>query len=111
MPWQKAVERYDRPHTLFYLDPPYWETEGYGIEFGLEQYQQMADIARSVAGAMVISLNDHPEMRRIFAGLHHEVFTITYTVGAGAGTPARELLIWNDHCETRCRQTRSLSLF
>ena len=27
------VERYDWPHTFFYMDPPYWETEGYGVPF------------------------------------------------------------------------------
>jgi DNA adenine methylase len=27
MSWQKIIERYDRPGTLFYLDPPYWGNE------------------------------------------------------------------------------------
>ncbi len=29
--WAQCVHRYDRPHTLFYLDPPYLETAGYGV--------------------------------------------------------------------------------
>ena len=24
--WRECVERYDRPHTFFYMDPPYWQT-------------------------------------------------------------------------------------
>ncbi|MDK4531255.1 DNA adenine methylase, partial [Kingella kingae] len=24
-PWQRCVKRYDRPHTFFYADPPYWQ--------------------------------------------------------------------------------------
>lgn len=24
--WHQCIERYDRPHTLFYCDPPYWGT-------------------------------------------------------------------------------------
>jgi DNA adenine methylase len=24
LPWQEVLRRYDRPHTFFYLDPPYW---------------------------------------------------------------------------------------
>ena len=24
LPWRRFIERYDRPETLFYLDPPYW---------------------------------------------------------------------------------------
>ena len=35
--WDECIRRYDRPHTLFYLDPPYWETEGYGVPFPWEQ--------------------------------------------------------------------------
>ncbi len=109
--WQDVVARYDRPHTLFYLDPPYWQTEGYGVEFGFEQYERMAELARTIQGSMLISINDHPDIRRVFAGLSNEELGITYTVGGGAGSEARELLIWNDHCEERRRETGTLSLF
>lgn len=111
LPWDQVLARYDRPHTLFYLDPPYWETEGYGVDFGFEQYERMADLARSVQGSLIISINDHQDIRRVFDGLHHQELHINYTVGGGQGAPARELLIWNDHCETRRRETGTLSLF
>jgi len=94
--WEKVVEKYDRPHTLHYLDPPYWETAGYGCEFGWEHFQTMASLARSVQGAMIISINDHPDIRAEFAGFHMETRPIKYTVGGGSGTDAMELLIWND---------------
>jgi len=95
LPWDECIRRYDRPHTLFYLDPPYWGTQGYGVEFGLEQYAHMAELARSIKGRMVISVNDIPEMRQAFAGLAMERLEINYSVG-GAGrskTVAGELLI------------------
>ncbi len=92
--WQNVVTRYDRPATLFYLDPPYWGTAGYGTEFGLEQYEQMAELARTIKGWMVISVNDHPEMRRVFKGLKTKTAAITYTVGGTQGrTPKKELII------------------
>ena len=31
--WADCMRRYDRPTTLFYCDPPYWLTEGYGVDF------------------------------------------------------------------------------
>lgn len=93
LPWQEVVTRYDRPHTLFYLDPPYWQTEGYGVEFGFGEYERMAELARTIQGSLVISINDHPDIRRVFHGLHNEELGITYTVGGGAGSEARELLI------------------
>lgn len=110
-PWDRIVERYDRPHTFFYLDPPYWQTEGYGVEFGFEQYERMAALARSCQGSMLISLNDHPAIRECFAGLYMESIGITYTVGGGAGSAARELLIWNQNCETGRRERGTLPLF
>ncbi|HVT35402.1 MAG TPA: DNA adenine methylase [Nevskiaceae bacterium] len=95
LPWQECVKRYDRPHSLFYCDPPYWQTEGYGVEFGLDQYELMARQAREMAGTMIISVNDHPDMRRAFEGLPMREIGINYTVGGGAGVERQELIIGN----------------
>lgn len=81
------------------------------MEFGFEQYERMAELARTVQGSVLISINDHPDIRRVFDGLYIDELAINYTVGGGAGTPARELLIWNQHCEDRRRETGTLSLF
>ena len=40
LPWQACIDRYDMPGTLFFLAPPYWQTKGYGTEFGLDQYEE-----------------------------------------------------------------------
>ncbi len=109
--WQEVVTKYDRKHTLFYLDPPYWQTEGYGVEFGIEQYEQMAELAKSIQGSMVISINDHTDIRRIFDGFRTDGLELSYTVGGGGGSVARELMIWNENCETRRRETGTLRLF
>ena len=96
LPWAECIRRYDREHTLFYLDPPYWGTEGYGVEFGLDQYDQMASLARSIKGKMLISVNDIPEMRRAFDGLSTECAEVSYTVGGGGKSqPRGELIIRN----------------
>ncbi|EAN6632871.1 DNA adenine methylase [Salmonella enterica] len=92
--WHQCIERYDRPHTLFYCDPPYWGTEGYGVEFGLENYEHMADLAHRIKGKMIISVNDIPEMRQVFNGLNIHSVEINYSL-AGKGTPRRELIISN----------------
>lgn len=91
--WQTCIRRYDRPGTLFYLDPPYWQTQGYGVAFGLEQYEVMAALAQSIQGKMIISVNDHPDMRRIFSGLRCNTADITYSVGKSS--KARELILRN----------------
>lgn len=79
--WADVVRRYDRPETLFYCDPPYLETEGYGVEFGIEQYELLAHLAGSVQGHMLISINDHPEVRRIFSAFPVKEVDYEYTVG------------------------------
>jgi len=109
--WEQVIEKYDRKHTLFYLDPPYWETEGYGVEFGLEQYEKMAKIAKNITGSLVISLNDHKQMREIFNGLHMDSLGIRYTVGGGTGCQAKELLIWNENCQIRRKMSGTYQLF
>lgn len=97
LPWDECIRRYDRPHSLFYLDPPYWGTEGYGVAFGLDQYARMASLAKSIKGKMVISVNDIPEMRQVFDGLEMERLEISYTVGGAGRSKAvsGELLIRN----------------
>lgn len=86
--WRECVERYDRAHTLHYLDPPYWQTEGYGLPWSFDEYESMAAFARSAKGRVMISINDHPDIRRVFAGLQVARTEICYTVGA-ADTAAR----------------------
>lgn len=95
--WDSCITRYDRPHTLFYCDPPYWSTEGYGVEFGLENYARMAELAHSISGRMIISVNDIPEMRAVFSGLQIDRVDIAYTVGGAnrSNDKAGELIIRN----------------
>lgn len=95
--WSACLQRYDRPHSLFYMDPPYWSTTGYGVDFGLEQYDQMAELMGSMKGKAVVSVNDIPEMRAAFKGHHIKRVSIRYSVGAsGSGRdPKGELIISN----------------
>lgn len=95
--WAACIKRYDRPHTLFYLDPPYFGTEGYGVGFGLEQYDLMGELLRTMKGKAVVSVNDIPAMRQAFKGLHMKQLQVNYTVGAsGQGRgPKHELVICN----------------
>ena len=95
LPWQQCIERYDRPHTLFYMDPPYWQTEGYGVDFDASQYEEMASLLKRLKGKAIVSLNDHPDVRRWFADFHIEDTGIKYTVGMGKGCDAREVLIFS----------------
>ena len=98
LPWAQCVAKYDRPETLFYCDPPYWQTEGYGVDFGIEHYEQMARMARTIQGKMVISINDHPDIRRVFKGLPIHPIRVNYTLAGGHKAANRgELIIRNSN--------------
>lgn len=92
--WHQCIERYDRPHTLFYCDPPYWGTEGYGVDFPIGNYIHMSELARSIKGKMIISVNDIPEMRQAFKGLNIQTVCINYSL-SGKSSPRQELVICN----------------
>ena len=94
LPWEKCITKYDRDYTFFYCDPPYYGTEGYGVQFGLSEYDKMAQLPKTIKGKMMISVNDIPEMRTAFAGLNMESVGIHYTVG-GNRAESKELIIRN----------------
>lgn len=81
LPWEKCIERYDRPHTLFLLDPPYWQLAGYGVPFPLAEYRRLREVIAGITGKAILTINDHPDMREIFAGLRSRKVELTYTVG------------------------------
>ena len=94
-PWEVCVARYDRAHTMFFMDPPYWGTEGYGVDFGIEQYGRMAELMRMMKGKAVVTVNDVPEMRQAFDGFAIERVSITYSVASDPSRrkPTGELVI------------------
>lgn len=93
--WEECVRRYDRPHSFFFMDPPYWQTEGYGVDFPFENYEQMAEVLGNLKGKAIVTLNDHPDIRRAFADFEMESTDIRYTVGGGAGVDRKEVFIFS----------------
>lgn len=94
--WRQCMARYDRPHTFFYLDPPYWQTAGYGAPFQWSEYEAIAAAFKTLKGKAILSINDHPEIRACFADFQMESTGINYTVGgAGTGEGRSELLIFS----------------
>ena len=97
--WSDFLTRYDGPGTLFYLDPPYWGSEGdYGRAlFGREAFSRMASRLATLKGRFPMSINDVPETRALFAPFHLTEVTTRHTIGAKNDGKAKraELLISN----------------
>ncbi len=93
------IRRYDTAGTLFYLDPPYWGCEGdYGKElFARSDFERLAEALKAVKGGFLLSINDVPEIREIFAWARIEAVETTYSIaGRGNTQKAAELLIRGD---------------
>ena len=95
--WSDFVRRYDGAGTLFYLDLPYWGCEDdYGkAMFTRDDFVRMADVLSRLQGRFLLSINDVPEIRDLFAWAKIEEVTTTYTIGnhSDRGSARAELLI------------------
>lgn len=93
--WLAFIDRYDRPETLFYLDPPYHGSEGdYGKTlFDRDQFALMAERLAQLKGRFILSINDVPEVRALFGRFDVEPVGLRYSVGGGKGAEARELIV------------------
>src|SRR6185295_6444226 len=95
LPYEQILERYDRPTTLFYLDPPYWERKLYKFNFKEQDFLALAERLRKVKGKFILSLDDHPKVQEIFKAFHIQRTEIHYTAHRQNGKRYGELLIMN----------------
>ncbi len=100
LPFDRFIRRYDRPGMLFYLDPPYFGCEDdYGADvFDRADFARMAEILRGARGQFILSINDHPTVREIFAGFEMKAVETIYTLSTAATGGAKrvgELIISN----------------
>ncbi len=91
-----CIRRYDRPETIFFIDPPYHKCAEYEIRFPEARYVELSGLLRSIKGQFILTLNDHPFIRACFEGFKIGMAQTTYSVGGAAKqTKVKELLIRN----------------
>jgi DNA adenine methylase len=86
LPWPELLRRYDRPATLFYLDPPYWGCEedyGEGV-FARQDFEALAEALSGLRGRFILSLNDTPGVRQVFRRFAIEAVETTYSISGPA---------------------------
>lgn len=97
LPYADVIRRYDRPTTLFYLDPPYWGNENdYGKHlFKREDFATLAEILNALSGRFIMSLNDRPEVRETFKNFDIEAVKTTYSIASKSAKKVGEVIISN----------------
>ena len=95
LPFDAFLRRYDAPGTLYYLDPPYWGSEDYyGAElFSRADFVRLRDVLMAAKSRWILSINDVPEIRQLFAGCRMADAELNYGLSATGSTVARELII------------------
>lgn len=99
LPYDRFLARYERPGMLFYLDPPYIGGEadyGRGM-FDRADFAQLAELLGRGRAKFILSINDHPDAREIFAPFHCREVETTWSIGtlAAETTKRAELIISN----------------
>ncbi len=96
-PYAEVLQRFDKPGTFFYIDPPYWDCEnvyGKGI-FSRADFALLAGLLDGLKGKFLLSLNDTPGVREVFANFRFEKVKTTYSIAAKTVKPVGEVLIRN----------------
>jgi DNA adenine methylase len=78
--FEEIFRRYDRPHSFYFLDPPYFETDGYQAKFGLEEQLRLRDMLNGIQGKFLLTINDHPEVRQWYKGYNMIETQVNYSV-------------------------------
>ena len=95
LPYEEILKRYDRPATLFYLDPPYYGRKLYNYNLEPEDFAKLAARLELLQGKFVLSLNDMPQVRALFSDFSIRDIDLHYTAQRVAGRRYKELIITN----------------
>ena len=116
--FERLLAQYDRPNTMFYLDPPYYATEDYyeDVGFTSEDHKRLCDALMGIKGKFLLSYNDCPEIRQLYCktGIMIESTTRLNNIAQrfDAGSQYPELFISNYNTyEEGLLSVRQLDLF
>ena len=95
LPYEGMLKKFDRPTTLFYLDPPYFGRKLYNYNLEPKEFAKLAERLRGLRGKFVLSLNDVPEVRALFRDFSIRKIDLHYTAQKVAGRRYKEVIITN----------------
>ena len=92
--FEAFIRRYDRTETLFYLDPPYFGSEGdYGDQFAPADFERLKSSLKTLKGRFILSINDCAQAREFAEGFDIEEVELKYSLAARGPCPRRKELI------------------
>jgi DNA adenine methylase len=94
--YKDVIKQYDSKDTLCYIDPHYVDANYYGHKE--IDPEDVAKIVKTMKGKAIISYNNHPAVRKAFAGLNFHKVNTRYELQksmTGTHKDVSELLITN----------------
>ena len=97
--FEKIIASYDNEGTLFYLDPPYHNTENMydtgDFIFNEEQHIKLRDILKNIKGKFVLSYNDDEFIRELYKDFKIEGIERQNNLSLSSGSRFKEVVITN----------------
>ena len=94
--FETIIDKYDRPGTVFFADPPYYNLTAYeGYPFKKADHLLLRDKLANIQGKFLLTINDHPEVREWYCGFNMKEVTVPYSICRDKGKQAAELIITN----------------
>ncbi|NFH34526.1 DNA adenine methylase [Clostridium sporogenes] len=95
--FEKIIQKYDKKHSFFFCDPPYFETAGYSNEFSEKEHLLLRDNLKNLKGKFLLTINDHPRVREWYEGFNIKEVKVNYSISREkkARKEYNELIITN----------------
>lgn len=93
--YDKLINHYDKESTLFYLDPPYYETEKYyhGL-FNKDDHEKLFNILSNIKGKFVLSYNNCSYIKELYKDFYIEEVSRNHNLKS-SGKKFEEVIIRN----------------
>ncbi len=99
--FRKLISLYDSPQTFFYIDPPYFDVKNYyKYLFSYDDHTDLANLLSGVSGRWLLSYNNNPIIRDIYAEYPLTRLPICYSISRKPKQET-ELLIANYPLEAK----------
>lgn len=94
--FEKILEKYDSPNTLFYLDPPYYQHESYyDGAFSWHHHRLLHHLLKRIRGKFILSYGNHPNIKALYRSFSIQVIPGYKQVIGKGGFRTNEILIDN----------------
>lgn len=97
--FEQLIKTYDRPKALFYLDPPYVDTEKYysAFDFKTSDHKRLNTLLKTIKGRFILSYNDCEFIRELYKDYNIVSINRLNLLSANTknGTSFKEVIIKN----------------